>query len=382
MHDISANKDDPMLAMKEHLNAFRKTYPRGTLVPRTVLVVPTIDRGIRQPIPDSKLAAWMDSLLWQAEEENASVFGQPFDGRPETASRAVMELLNAEFGSPWSTPRPRYKELPEEQQIATNKRVHLQPDNRRGETVTTPLKKTREEAVEKAGPLPDSGKSEMKKRRIMANNDVSSAHPNGKDKDVTLMPPLKKTGEEDMEKMESPPNSVEPQTEHQIMMGKRVLSSHLQASNRGDESVATSLEKTRQEEVEKAGPLPNSRRLETEERRTMVSKDLSSTYLQPRKIMFIESGVEASGTGTMETVLPLHTFAQQASRYSINLNGHIRLNQEKSPLHGSSAFVYQGIMQQEGKQTIVAIKTFRCAPPEDTQALKVILMIGPKYRRG
>ncbi|KAG6326713.1 hypothetical protein ID866_12376, partial [Astraeus odoratus] len=43
------------------------------------------------------------------------------------------------------------------------------------------------------------------------------------------------------------------------------------------------------------------------------------------------------------------------------------------PLQGSTAFVYQGILQREGEDTIVAIKTPRCAPPDDREALKCIL---------
>ncbi|KAG6335338.1 hypothetical protein ID866_3749 [Astraeus odoratus] len=95
MHNIAANKDDPNLAMKNHLGTFRRICPPGALVPRTVHVVSIIDRAIQRPVPGDKIEAWMQPLRQQAREEGASVFEQQFEGRPETAWNALRDLLDA-----------------------------------------------------------------------------------------------------------------------------------------------------------------------------------------------------------------------------------------------------------------------------------------------
>ncbi|KAG6329937.1 hypothetical protein ID866_9152 [Astraeus odoratus] len=101
------------------------------------------------------------------------------------------------------------------------------------------------------------------------------------------------------------------------------------------------LNKTREEDVEEAEPHPK-----TQEWEFMMNKP--------------------------EMVPHLQAFAQRAARYSINLDGQVHLTKQR-PLLGSTAIIYQGILAQEGKGIMVAIKTPRYAPPNDEEVLKVIL---------
>ncbi|KAG6331546.1 hypothetical protein ID866_7546 [Astraeus odoratus] len=90
---------------------------------------------------------------------------------------------------------------------------------------------------------------------------------------------------------------------------------------------------------------------------------------------FMEQGKEEGQIVMNNPVVvpPLQAFAQRAARYSINLNGRVHLTEEQKPLQGSTAIVYQGILQQEGKVIAIAIKTPRCALPGDKEALAGIL---------
>ncbi|KAI6139788.1 WD40-repeat-containing domain protein [Pisolithus tinctorius] len=60
-----------------------------------------------------------------------------------------------------------------------------------------------------------------------------------------------------------------------------------------------------------------------------------------------------------------------ASRYSINLNGEISLNQGKIPLRDSTTIVYKGTLTRGGKE--VTVKTFHGTPPGDLDPLRRIL---------
>ncbi|KAI5997621.1 kinase-like domain-containing protein [Pisolithus orientalis] len=73
----------------------------------------------------------------------------------------------------------------------------------------------------------------------------------------------------------------------------------------------------------------------------------------------------------MDPSSALQELAIQASRYSINLNGEISLNQGKIPLWGSTAIVYKGTLTRGGME--VAVKTFHGTPPGDLDPLKHIL---------
>ncbi|KAL4065616.1 hypothetical protein V8B97DRAFT_2025652 [Scleroderma yunnanense] len=96
MHDIAAYEKDANLAVRKHLDTFRRTFPLGNVIPQTVHILPILDRGMRQPVPPEKIAQRMASLRKQAEEANASMFPTIFDGTPEMAWSAVQELLERE----------------------------------------------------------------------------------------------------------------------------------------------------------------------------------------------------------------------------------------------------------------------------------------------
>ena len=73
----------------------------------------------------------------------------------------------------------------------------------------------------------------------------------------------------------------------------------------------------------------------------------------------------------------LEELADRASRYSINLNGQIDLDPGKSPLRGSTALVYRGILRPDGAK--IAVKTFCFGPPGDMDSLTVMLVHKRQY---
>ncbi|KAG6333029.1 hypothetical protein ID866_6064 [Astraeus odoratus] len=73
----------------------------------------------------------------------------------------------------------------------------------------------------------------------------------------------------------------------------------------------------------------------------------------------------------MDPSSALKELSLRASRFSINLNGQIDLDNLHDPLHGSSALVHRGVLRRDG--TKVAVKTFHNGPPGDINALKRIL---------
>lgn len=67
----------------------------------------------------------------------------------------------------------------------------------------------------------------------------------------------------------------------------------------------------------------------------------------------------------------MQDFSEQASKYSMNLDGRIVRSYPRISFHGGSAIVYHGTLIPDG--TEVAIKSFRGGIPEDTVTLKRIL---------
>lgn len=96
MHDIATYEKDPNLAVRKHLDTFLRTFPQGTVIPQTIHVVPILDRGMKKPVPEEKIAHRMAALRNQVDETNASMFHMIFDGTPETAWSIVQELLERE----------------------------------------------------------------------------------------------------------------------------------------------------------------------------------------------------------------------------------------------------------------------------------------------
>ncbi|KAI6044479.1 kinase-like domain-containing protein [Pisolithus marmoratus] len=72
----------------------------------------------------------------------------------------------------------------------------------------------------------------------------------------------------------------------------------------------------------------------------------------------------------MDTSSALQELATRASRYSINLNGEIKLNQSRGPSRGSTAIVYKGTWAQNGMD--VAVKTFYGIPPGDPNLKRIL----------
>ena len=73
---------------------------------------------------------------------------------------------------------------------------------------------------------------------------------------------------------------------------------------------------------------------------------------------------------TMDPSSVLKDLSKRATRFSVNLDGQVKLDKQINS-HGHSALVYHGILCQNGIKTNVAVKVFRTgAPGEDT--LKVI----------
>lgn len=75
----------------------------------------------------------------------------------------------------------------------------------------------------------------------------------------------------------------------------------------------------------------------------------------------------------MDTNSALKALSRRATRYSLNLDGQVDLNKQKSVFHGKSALVYPGILRHNGVERQVAVKVFRSGPPGDLVTLKRIL---------
>ncbi|KAG6331544.1 hypothetical protein ID866_7544 [Astraeus odoratus] len=103
--------------------------------------------------------------------------------------------------------------------------------------------------------------------------------------------------------------------------------------------VTAALKKTRKEDVEEAEPHPDSNELGVEEGR----------------------------------LLPLQELAQRAARYSTNLDGQVHLSEDQTTVQGSTAIIRKAELHQAAGVIVVAIKTPHRVPPNDEEALKVIL---------
>jgi len=77
----------------------------------------------------------------------------------------------------------------------------------------------------------------------------------------------------------------------------------------------------------------------------------------------------------MDTNSALKTLSRRAARYSVNLDGQVDLDKQKSVFHGKSALVYPGILRHNGVERQVAVKVFRSGPPGDLVTLKVMILI-------
>jgi len=77
----------------------------------------------------------------------------------------------------------------------------------------------------------------------------------------------------------------------------------------------------------------------------------------------------------MDTNSALKTLSRRATRYSLNLDGQVDLDKQKSVFHGKSALVYPGILRHNGVERQVAVKVFRSEPPGDLVTLKVMMLI-------
>ncbi|KAG6329933.1 hypothetical protein ID866_9157 [Astraeus odoratus] len=66
---------------------------------------------------------------------------------------------------------------------------------------------------------------------------------------------------------------------------------------------------------------------------------------------------------------------RRASRFCTNLDGRVRVIDGQLGRHGAIAIVYRGVLHREGKETMVAVKTFRSTPPNDMNALARVLRV-------
>ena len=75
----------------------------------------------------------------------------------------------------------------------------------------------------------------------------------------------------------------------------------------------------------------------------------------------------------MDARLALEKLSQQASSYTVVLNGRVSRDTTQRPLTGDSADVYQGTLIPDG--TKVSVKTIHADPPSSEESIEVRLLL-------
>jgi len=75
----------------------------------------------------------------------------------------------------------------------------------------------------------------------------------------------------------------------------------------------------------------------------------------------------------MDARLALEKLSQQASSYTVVLNGRVSRDITRRPLTGDSADVYEGTLIPDG--TKVAVKTIHADPPSSQESIKVRILL-------
>jgi len=75
----------------------------------------------------------------------------------------------------------------------------------------------------------------------------------------------------------------------------------------------------------------------------------------------------------MDVRLALEKLSQQASSYTVVLNGRVSRDITRRPLTGDSADVYEGTLIPDG--TKVAVKTIHADPPSSQESIKVRILL-------